>query len=420
IARVYASTFASHAKAYLDATPYRLEEEKMAVIIQEMVGAQHNGVFYPDFAGVARSHNFYPLPPFTSRDGIAAVALGLGRTVMDGERCLRFCPRYPRHVLQFSSVEEFLDHSQREFWALDLGDDPAGIHDPEDNRMVRFGLDRAEQDGTLQALGSTFSPENDAVYDGLSRPGVRLVSFAPVLKHEHFPLAEVIDYLLQLGERGTSAPVEIEFAVNLSAPPGEPKDFGFLQMRPLAVSREFEELKIGDVKREELVVESPLVLGHGKIDDIRDVVFIDKRRFERSLSHEAASAVTMLNAELKARGVPYLLIGVGRWGSTDPWLGIPITWDQIAGVRVIVEAGFKDLRVTPSQGTHFFQNLTANNIGYFTVNQDAGEGFVDWDWLGEQPAVMESGTVRHLRLDEPLVITMNGKSNRGVIYKPGR
>ena len=420
IARVYASTFASHAKAYLDATPYRLEEEKMAVIIQEMVGAQHNGVFYPDFAGVARSHNFYPLPPFTSQDGIAAVALGLGRTVVDGERCLRFCPRYPRHVLQFSSVEEFLDHSQREFWALDLGDDPAGIHDPEDNRMVRFGLDRAEQDGTLQALGSTFSPENDAVYDGLSRPGVRLVSFAPVLKHEHFPLAEVIDYLLQLGERGTSAPVEIEFAVNLSAPPGEPKDFGFLQMRPLAVSREFEELKIGDVKREELVVESPLVLGHGKIDDIRDVVFIDKRHFERSLSHEAASAVTVLNAELKARGVPYLLIGVGRWGSTDPWLGIPITWDQIAGVRVIVEAGFKDLRVTPSQGTHFFQNLTANNIGYFTVNQDAGEGFVDWDWLGEQPAVTESGTVRHLRLDEPLVITMNGKSNRGVIYKPGR
>jgi hypothetical protein len=179
-------------------------------------------------------------------------------------------------------------------------------------------------------------------------------------------------------------------------------------------------LKIGDLNREELVVESPSVLGHGKIDDIRDVVFIDKRRFERSMSHEAASAVTMLNAELKAQGVPYLLIGVGRWGSTDPWLGIPITWDQIAGVRVIVEAGFKDLRVTPSQGTHFFQNLTSNNIGYFTVNQDAGEGFVDWDWLAEQHTVSESGTVRHLRLDEPLVITMNGKSNRGVIYKPGR
>ncbi len=420
IARVYASTFSGHAKAYLDATPYRLEEEKMAVIIQEMVGAQHNGVFYPDFAGVARSHNFYPLPPFTSRDGIAAVALGLGRTVMDGERCLRFCPRYPRHVLQFSSVEEFLEQSQREFWALDLGDDPAGVHDPEDNRMVRFGLDRAESDGTLLALGSTFSPENDAVYDGLSRPGVRLVSFAPVLKHQQFPLAEVLDYLMELGEQGTSAPVEIEFAVNLSTPPGEPKDFGFLQMRPLAVSREFEELKIGDVDRDELVVESPLVLGHGKIDDIRDVIFVDKRRFERSMSHEAASAVTMLNAELKAKGVPYLLIGVGRWGSTDPWLGIPIAWDQIAGVRVIVEAGFKDLRVTPSQGTHFFQNLTSNNVGYFTVNQDAGEGFVDWDWLVDQQAVTESGTVRHLTLDEPLVITMNGKSNRGVIYKPRR
>ncbi len=419
IKRVYASTFSPRAKAYLDATPYRLEEEKMAVIVQQLVGAQHGGLYYPEFAGVARSHNFYPTPPFTSRDGIAAVALGLGRTVGEGEQCLRFCPRYPRHVLQFSSVQEFLNSSQREFWALDLGTETEGVHDPDDDRVVQLGLDHAERDGTLHAVGSTYSPENDAVYDGISRAGVRLVSFAPVLKHDLFPLAEVLDYLLDLGEQGTSAPVEIEFAVNLSTTGGEPKEFGFLQMRPLALTREFEELEVGEVRREDLVVESPSVLGHGRIDDIRDVVVIDKHRFDRSTTKEAAVDVAQLNSELKARGVPYLLIGVGRWGSLDPWLGIPVAWDQISGVRAIVEAGFKDLRVTPSQGTHFFQNLNSNNVGYFTVNQDAGEGFVDWEWLAAQPAVKESPTVRHLRLDEPLVITMNGKTNQGVILKPG-
>ncbi len=419
IKRVYASTFSPRAKAYLDATPYRLEEEKMAVIVQQLVGAQHGGLYYPDFAGVARSHNFYPSPPFTSRDGIAAVALGLGRTVGEGEQCLRFCPRYPRHVLQFSSVQEFLDSSQRNFWALDLGTETDGVHDPDDDRMVRLGLDHAERDGTLHAVGSTYSPENDAVYDGLSRAGVRLVSFAPVLKQDLFPLAEVLDHLLDLGEQGTSAPVEIEFAVNLATTGGEPKEFGFLQMRPLALTREFEELEVGDVRREDIVVESPSVLGHGRIDDIHDVVVIDKHRFDRSTTKEAAVDVAQLNSDLKARGVPYLLIGVGRWGSLDPWLGIPVAWDQISGVRAIVEAGFKDLRVTPSQGTHFFQNLNSNNVGYFTVNQDAGEGFVDWEWLATQPAAKESRTVRHLRFDEPLVITMNGKTNQGVILKPG-
>jgi CheY-like chemotaxis protein len=419
IKRVYASTFSSHAKAYLDATPYRLEEEKMAVIVQRVVGAQHDGVFYPDFAGVARSHNFYPTPPMGSEDGIAAVALGLGRTVVSGERCLRFSPRFPQHILQFSSVQDFLKYSQREFWSLDLGLDPEGTHDPEDLRMVKLGLDRAEQHGTLQALGSTYSPENGAIADGLSRPGVRLASFAPVLKHDAFPLAEILDHLLEIGVGGTSSPVEIEFAVNLSTPRGAPREFGFLQMRPLALSREFDELEIGEIDQRDVLVQSQSVLGHGRIDTLRDVVAIDYDLFDRASSHEVARDVAHFNAELRRRGIPYLLIGVGRWGSADPWLGIPVTWDQIAGARVIVEAGFKDLRVTPSQGTHFFQNLTSSNVGYFTVNQDVGEGIVDWEWLAGRPAVRETRLVRHLRFDEPIVVMMNGKTNQGVIFKPG-
>ena len=419
IIRVYASTFSSHAKAYLEASPYRLEEEKMGVIIQRLVGAEHDGLFYPDFAGVARSHNYYPSPPCGAQDGIAAVALGLGRSVSDGERCLRFCPRYPRHVLQFSSVEDFVGQSQRQFWALDLGRDGGGTHDPNDARMVRLDLSRAEEHGTLHAVGSTYSPDDYAVYDGLARAGVRLVSFAPILKHDLFPLAEVLEALLDVGELGTSTPVEIEFAVNMSAPAGSPKEFGFLQMRPVAVSREFDALAIGDVRREDLVVESPCVLGHGKIDDLRDIVVVDYHRFDRALSREAAAHVAQLNAELRGKGISYLLVGVGRWGSADPWLGIPVKWDQIAGARVIVESGFKDLVVTPSQGTHFFQNLTSSNVGYFTVNAAVQEGVVDWEWLSSLPAVKELGSVRHVRLNKPLLVKMNGKENRGVILKPG-
>jgi CheY-like chemotaxis protein len=419
VKRVYASNFSSHAKAYLDATPYRLEEEKMGVVIQEVVGARHNGLFYPDFSGVARSYNFYPTAPATSEDGIAAVALGLGRTVVSGERCLRFSPRFPRHVLQFSSVQDFLKYSQREFWAIDLDNTTAGSRDVVDSRLIRCELDVAERHGTLQHVGSTYSPENDAVYDGLARPGVRLVSFAPILKHELFPLAEILDYLLEVGEQGTSAPVEIEFAVNLSTPPGAPKEFGFLQMRPLALTREFEELEVGTIRKEDVLAESSSVLGHGRIDDIRDVVVIDYERFDRSQSQVTAADVAYFNARLKARDIPYLLIGVGRWGSMDPWLGIPVTWDQIAGVRVIVEAGFRDIKVAPSQGTHFFQNLTSSHVGYFTVNEDDGDGRVNWPWLMQQPVAEERGTVRHLRFPAPLTITMNGRTNEGFILKPG-
>jgi CheY-like chemotaxis protein len=418
IKRVYASTFGSHAKTYLKSTPYRLEEEKMAVILQKVVGSPRGGRFYPDFSGVARSHNFYPISPMTTEDGIAAVALGLGETVVDGGACIRFCPRYPQHIVQFSSVKGILQNSQRHFYALRLDGGESPGEGLSSMTPIRFGLEAAEEDGALAPLASTYSPENDAVYDGLSRPGVRLVSFAPILKHGLFPLAEVLELLLKIGEEGTSSPVEVEFAVNLAAPSGAPKEFGFLQLRPLALSREFVELDLGGVEPGSLVCRSSSVLGHGKIEEIHDVVVVDFHRFERDRSREVALELARFNAELTESERPYLLIGVGRWGSADPYLGIPVTWDQIGGARVIVEAGFRDFRVTPSQGTHFFQNLTSSNVGYFTVNPDAGEGFVDWEWLERQPAVAEAGWVRHLRFHRPVVVKMNGKKNQGVILKP--
>jgi hypothetical protein len=242
---------------------------------------------------------------------------------------------------------------------------------------------------------------------------------APILKHDMFPLAEILKELLAVGAAGTSSPVEIEFAVNLDTPPGEPKEFAFLQLRPLSSNRELDAIVMEEVSKSELICESPSTLGHGHLDEIFDLVVVDKNRFDRAQSQDCALAVAQFNRRLTQEGRPYILVGVGRWGSTHSWLGIPVRWADISGAQVIIEAGFKDFRVTPSQGTHFFQNLTSLNIGYFTINQEMGEGFVDWDWLAQAEAVDEIGPVRHIRLDRPAVVTMNGTTQYGVIRKPG-
>jgi CheY-like chemotaxis protein len=426
IRRVYASTFSRHAKAYVRATPYRLEEEKMAVILQQVVGSEHGDRFYPDFSGVVRSRNFYPVPPMAFEDGIAAIALGLGRSVVDGGKCLTFCPRYPQNLVQFSSVEDILANSQSEFWALELhgaspelqGTSTDGGHSHRHWQESRFGLDAAEGDGTLQAVASTYSRDNHAIYDGVSRAGTRIVTFAPMLKHQTFPVAEILDDLVRAGEDGLGNPVEIEFAVRLPQQAGQIAEFGFLQIRPLTLALETEELALDDVRPEQLVCMSNKVLGNGRIENLHDVVVVDSQRFERSRSHEVAKDVARFNRLLNEEDRPYLLIGVGRWGSTEPWLGIPVEWDEISGARVIVEAGFRDFRVTPSQGSHFFQNLTAFQIGYFTVNPDSGEGSVDWQWLTQQTAVEEQGCVRHLHFETPIRVIMNSRTSQGVIFKP--
>jgi len=418
---VFASTFSKRAKDYMKATSYRLEEEKMAVIIQRMVGARHHDRFYPAFAGVAKSYNFYPVPPQKSTDGIVQVALGLGKTVVDGGNSVRFSPRYPRHLLQFFSTLETIRNAQQDFLALNL----ARGHDGDANRspeafVEQYDLSKAEEDQTLFYVGSTYSPENDSVYDGVSREGKRVVTFAPILKHRIFPLAEILELILDMGTWGMGTQVEIEFAVNMNVPPGKPKEFALLQIRPLVLSLEMEELEVDSVGQEDLICQSQQVLGNGVIKDIHDIVVVDIQQFERSRAKDVAAEVSLFNTDLIARKRPYVLIGVGRWGSLDPWLGIPVTWDQIAGASVIVESGFKDFNVTPSQGSHFFQNITSFRVGYFTVNSFTRLGYIDWDWLRQQPAAEELRFTRHLQFDEPIVAKINGRKNIGIILKPGR
>jgi hypothetical protein len=418
---VYASTLSHKAKDYMRATPYRLEEEKMAVIIQRLVGAERHGRFYPDFAGVGKSYNFYPVPPQKPEDGIVLVALGLGKTVVEGGNTVRFCPKYPRHLLQFFSTRETIRNAQQDFYALDLarGLDPGNADGDPDHYMTRFPLSAAEEDQTLFHVGSTYSPENDSVYDGVSRDGNRVVTFAPILKHKAFPLPEILDLVLEMGSWGMGTPVEIEFAVNMAVPHGAPKEFAFLQIRPMVMSLEPEQLRIDAVPQDKLICQSTQVLGNGAYTDLYDLVVVDINRFDRTRTRHAADEVSALNAKLAGQNRPYVLIGVGRWGSLDHWLGIPVTWDQISGACAIVESGFKDISVTPSQGSHFFQNLTSFRVGYFTVNDSVGVGFIDWDWLLSRPAAEELEVTRHIRFDQPFSVRISAHDQLGVILKPG-
>lgn len=419
IKKVYASTFLEQTKNYFKVTSYSLEEEKMAVIIQKVVGTNFkNERFYPDFAGVAKSFNYYPVHPQLSTDGIVHLALGLGKMVVDGGSSVKFCPRYPGHLPQFATIKDSLDYNQRTFFALNLQNNQERIEEiNEDNHVEEFSIDVAEKDGSLYFSGSTYSHENNAIYDGLSRKGMRIVNFAPVLKNKIFPLPDVLELLLDLGKWGMGTPVEIEFAVNMSSST-QRREIGVLQVRPMVLQREMETLRVDEKEISEAICYSENVMGNGIVNDIHDIVFVDFHRFERSKSRQVAEEISYFNNRLIAEGRQYVLIGVGRWGSLDPWLGIPVTWEKISGARAIVESNFKDFMVSPSQGSHFFQNLTSFLVGYFTVDSSKKQGFVDWDWLLKQEANEKREYSSLLRFVNPLQVKMNGRKNMGIICKP--
>jgi hypothetical protein len=284
--------------------------------------------------------------------------------------------------------------------------------------VQKYSLSTSEKDQTLNYIGSTYSSENEAVYDGISRPGSRVVTFAPILKHKAFPIPEILDLIMNFGTWGMGTQVEIEFAVNLTRPSGELKEFAVLQMRPMVMTREAGHIEFSTTEKDEIVCQSINVLGDGIYDNIFDVVVVDKNKYERGKSKEIAFEISKINEKLINEKKNYILIGVGRWGSLDHWLGIPVTWDQISGASVIVESGFKDFSVTPSQGSHFFHNITSFGIGYFTVKDEGDECFIDWDWLANQVPVEEYRFTRHIRFDKALLTKISGQKNKGVIYKP--
>jgi hypothetical protein len=420
IKMVYASTYRSDAKAYIQSTPNHLEEEKMAVVIQQVAGRRHGRYLYPDFAGVGRSLNFYPMPGMKPEEGIGSVALGLGMTVVDGGRCARFCPAQPSKPLQWFSPEDYLENAQREFIALDL---EGGKVDPVTGgamlNLATLDLRTAKEHGTLYPVGGVYSADNDAIYDGCSRPGVSLVTMAGVFKGLVFPLGEVLTLLLKVGEVANSCPVEMEFAVCLGSGPNRTHEFNFLQIRPMVMGTDAQDIDMGSLVPEQALCTARMAMGNGFLEGVRDLVYVRPDRFERALTPVIAGEVGEMNKRLKAAGRPYLLVGPGRWGSSDPWLGIPVTWGQIAGVRCIVETDMGDMHVDPSQGSHFFQNIMAFGIGYLTLETRGAVDRVDFAWLEAQPAESETAHLRHLRFDEPFQIALNGRRNQGLVLKPG-
>jgi hypothetical protein len=415
---VYASTFFKSAKTYLQATSNRVEEEKMAVIVQQMVGRKYGNHLYPGIAGAAQSYNYYPMHGAEPEDGAASVVLGLGKAVAEGEQGLLFSPRHPQRLPQFGDVNDYLKHAQREFWALDLSNPDTFASREGTGSLVSLGLDQAEQDGSLSPVGSVYMPDNEAIYDGISRPGVRLITMAGVLKQKVFPLAELLDEILELTSLGMASPVEMEFAANPVPHDGKPAEFAILQVRPLVVGRE--EIDIDEIVTDlsRSLVYSDQVLGNGTVDHVHDIVMVRPDTFDRTFTPEVALEIRAMNQNLIDQDTPYMLVGPGRWGSRDRWLGIPIEWGDISWARVIVETQMADITVEPSQGSHFFHNLTSFEVGYFTAHENQRGIIMNWDWLMKQPPEQETRFLRHLRFEKPLQIYLDGRHGKGVILPP--
>ena len=412
---VWASSWFREARDYLRAAGQAPVNEKMAVIIQEVVGRPHRGRFYPELSGVARSHNFYPLGGSRPEDGVVDLALGLGRTIVDGDLAWTYSPASPARTPPFGGVDELIKGTQTRFWAVNTDNPPA--YDPvnEVEYLVSAGLDAAEEDGALRFVASTYDVRRDRVTHDLSAPGPRIVNFAPLLVLEELPVNALIRALLAVCERACDARVEIEFAMTFGAPAsGAGARLGFLQVRPMVASAEVVDIDAAELADDRVLLASEAAMGNGADESIRDIVFVRPDRFEPMQTPAVARDIDALNRELVAGGVPYLLIGFGRWGSSHPTLGIPVNWSQIAGARAIVEATLPSMNVEPSQGSHFFHNLSSFQVSYFTVPH-TGRFRIDWDWLAAQPVVRETPLVRHVRLAEPLTVRVDGRTARGVI-----
>ena len=418
IKAVYASVFYKDSKAYMTATSNLIDQEKMAIVLQEVVGSRYNDHFYPTMSGVARSLNFYPIGNEKAEDGIANIALGLGKYIVDGGQTLRFSPRHPHSILQMSTMDFALRETQTRFYALDLKNMAETFSVDDAFNLVKLGLKDADAEGSLKYIVSTYDPYDQIIRDGYYPGGRKILSFVNILQHDVFPLADTLDQILRIGQQEMGRPVEIEFAVNMDPSDHTRATFYLLQIRPIVDNKEIMDEDLSLVKNEETILSSTSVLGHGIVGDVQDIIYVKTGAFNSSNNQLIAYEIEKMNRSFTDQEKGYVLVGPGRWGSSDSWLGIPVKWPHISNARVIVECGLENYRVDPSQGTHFFQNLTSFGVGYFTVNPFKGDGWFDEAFLNAQPAVEETEYLRHVHFDAPITIKMDGKKSLGVVLKP--
>ncbi len=418
IKSVYASVFFKDSKAYMTATSNVIDEEKMGVVLQDVCGTAYGDRFYPTFSGVARSINFYPIAPEKAEEGIVNVALGLGKHIVDGEKSLRFSPRHPERIIQLSSPEMAMRDTQKTFYALKL--DPH-LFTPsifENINMIKLPIEEAHKDGTLKYIGSTYDFQNNIIKDNVNYDGIKLVTFAKILKYNTFPLCDILNEFMEIGKKEMNNHIEIEFAVNFPKNPNEDIVFSLLQIRPIIETDQNVTVDIDKVNLSRTILFSESVLGNGIYGGIRDIIYIKPETFNSLNNPKMVDIIDGLNRKFIKEEKNYILIGPGRWGSSDYALGIPVKWSNISMARVIVESGLANYRIDPSQGTHFFHNLTSFRVAYFTINPYINDGYYDVDFLNSIPAVYEDEFMRHVKFKEELLIEVDGRLSRGIVHKP--
>lgn len=416
IKAVYASVFYADSKTYMLATQNLIDQEKMAIVLQEAVGTSYGSHFYPTISGVARSLNFYPIGNEKVEEGIVNMVLGMGKYIVDGGVSLRFSPHHPHNIVQLSTVDMALRDTQRYFLALDLENRESFTTDDAFN-LLKMTVKDAEKDDSIRLISSTYIPTDQMIYEGYYEGGRKIISFANVLQHDVFPLAQILQEVLSIGQNEMGRAVEIEFAADLKD--NEEGYFYILQIRPIVQNKEFINEDLTEIAPRETILYSKDALGHGIFNDVYDVVYVKSGNFDAMNNPKIAVEIDEINRNFLEADKNYVLVGPGRWGSSDHWLGIPVNWSQISNARVLVELALDNYRIEPSQGTHFFQNLTSFGVGYFSINPFLeGDGFYDEDYLNGQPAIYESDYVRHVRFETPPIIKINGKNKMGVVLKP--
>ncbi len=418
IKSVYASVFFKESKAYIAATANVIDQEKMGIVIQEISGGKYENRFYPAISGVARSVNFYPIEPEKYEDGIVNIAFGLGKIIVDGGCSMRFCPKYPKKILQLTTSDLPSNNSQNEFYALDLSPEKFHPSVNEAVNLLKLNIKHAENDRSFKLVASTFDYHDHTIRDGIHEGGKKIITFANILKYNSFPLADILQKLLTIGQQEMNCQVEIEFSASLDSQKGQPQTFHVLQIRPIVESEETNQINLEQYSEEKIILSSNQALGNGVIDNVFDIVYVKPEAFNPADTKLIATTIDKLNSRFIEDKKNYILIGPGRWGPNDPWLGIPVKWSQISAARLIIESGLNNYHIDPSQGTHFFQNLTSFKVGYFTINSFIKDGFYDVAFLNKQKELFENKYVRHVQFLHPAVIKIDGRKSKGIVCKP--
>ncbi len=417
IKSVYASVYYAASRAYVTATSNVISEEKMAVILQEVCGSEDQHRFFPTMSGVGRSINFYPIEDEKPEDGIVNLAFGLGKIVVDGGQTLRFSPKHPKKILQLSNTIMTLSETQREFYALDLSPESFKTSTDDSVNLEKIKIATAESFRNTKYVTSTFDRMNNLISESSYAKGSKVATFSNILKYDQFPLAEILSSLLEIGRNEMKTEVEIEFAVDMDVPKGKNKKFKLLQIRPIVASADSERIDWNEMEKDKALVYAESALGLGSISGVTDLIYIKESVFNAALTEEMAEEIEAYNRKLNSENIYYVLIGPGRWGSTDPWLGIPVKWSAISNARVIVESGLENFRIEPSQGTHFFQNMTSLGVAYMTLNPYINDGIYDIEALNAHPSVYEGKYFIHIRFEKELYIFVDGRENKGIIKK---